>query len=169
MASAASPKASLEARQTQGRGLALNAALGQSGAMKRIIFLYALALGVAAFLLAWLEYKYVARVFAPEIYILLIAAAFTALGVWAGHKLTQKPAPASFQKNHAALRSLGVSAREYEVLEHLAKGQTNKEIARALELSPNTVKTHLSSLYEKLGARRRTRAIQIAKEHALIP
>lgn len=137
--------------------------------MKRTIFLYALALAVAAVLLAWLEYKYVARVFTAEVYVLLVAAAFTALGVWAGHKLTTKPAPASFQKNHAALRSMGVTAREYEVLEHLAKGQTNKEIARALELSPNTVKTHLSSLYEKLGARRRTQAIQIAKEHALIP
>ncbi len=137
--------------------------------MKRTIFLYALALGVAAFLLAWLEYKYVARAFASEVYILLIAAAFTSLGVWAGHKLTKKPAPASFQKNHAALHSLSVTAREYEVLELLAKGQTNKEIARELELSPNTVKTHLSNLYEKLGVQRRTQAIQTAKEHALIP
>jgi predicted membrane metal-binding protein len=67
--------------------------------MKRTILLYALGLGVAAFLLAWLEYKYVARVFSPEVYILLIAAAFTALGVWAGHKLTTKPAPASFRQN----------------------------------------------------------------------
>jgi len=136
--------------------------------MKKTIALYALALALAAFALQWLEYKYVTRVFAGEIYIVLIAAGFAALGAFAGHRLTRKPAAASFEKNTAALASLGISAREYQTLEHLAAGLTNKEIARLMDVSPNTVKTHLAKLYAKLDVQRRTQAIQKAKELALI-
>lgn len=137
--------------------------------MKRTIALYALALAAGVFVLQWLEYKYVTRVFAGELYILLIAVGFTALGAWTAWRLTQRKAPAAFEKNDAALRSLGVTAREYETLELLADGLSNKEIARKLDVSPNTVKTHVSKLYEKLEVSRRTQAVQKAKALALIP
>lgn len=137
--------------------------------MKRTIALYALALAAGVFILQWLEYKYVTRVFAGEFYILLIALGFTALGAWTAWRLTHKTSTSVFEKNDAALRSLGVTAREYETLELLAAGLSNKEIARKLEVSPNTVKTHVSKLYDKLEVSRRTQAVQKAKDLALIP
>ncbi|OFW99679.1 MAG: helix-turn-helix transcriptional regulator [Alphaproteobacteria bacterium RIFCSPHIGHO2_12_FULL_63_12] len=137
--------------------------------MRKTILLYGLALAVAAFALEWLHYKYVARAYAPEIYIFLIAGGFTALGIWAGRRLTARAAPGPFEKNGAALVALGVTDREYEVLTLLAAGCANKEIARRLDLSPNTVKTHLARLYEKLEVQRRTQAVQKARDLALIP
>ncbi len=137
--------------------------------MKRTIFIYAGVLAASAFLLSWLEYKYVTQVFTTEIYIILIAVGFTALGVWAGYRLTQKNAANPFEKNLAALGALGITDREYEALELLAGGMSNKEIARALNVSPNTVKTHLANLYDKLEVSRRTQAIQKARDLALIP
>lgn len=137
--------------------------------MTRFIFIYGVALAVSAFLLEWLEFKVMSRAFAGEFYILLIAAAFTGLGVWAGARLTAPPAPRAFEKNEAALIALGVTAREFQTLELLAQGMANKEIARAMAVSPNTIKTHLSKLYDKLGARRRTEAIQRARAMSLIP
>lgn len=137
--------------------------------MKKTIVLYALALAAAAFALQWLEYQYVARVFAPEIYVVLIAVGFTALGAWVGWRLTRKAPPAPFEKNAAALAALEITEREYETLEHLAAGLSNKEIARRLGVSPNTVKTHLARIYEKLEVSRRTQAIQKAKDLSLIP
>lgn len=133
------------------------------------IVLYALALAVGAFVLEWLEYKYVTKVFATEIYIVLIAMAFTGLGIWAGYKLTPKAAPAVFERNDAALKSLGLTDREFRVLELLAAGHANKEIARLLEVSPNTVKTHIANLFTKLEVERRTQAIQKARELKLLP
>lgn len=137
--------------------------------MIRTVLLYGLALAVAATFLQWIEYQYVTRVFTGEFYMLLVAVAFTALGGWAGAKLTAKARPQAFEKNDKALASLGVTEREYEVLSLLAAGRTNKEIARALSLSPNTVKTHLARLYEKLEASRRTEAVDKARALALIP
>lgn len=138
--------------------------------MRKTIILYALALAAAAFALEWMEYKYVTRAFATEIYIVLIAAGFAALGVWAGARLTRHAAPGeTFEKNEAALRALDITKREYETLELLAEGLANKEIARKLGVSPNTVKTHLARLYEKLEVSRRTQAIRKAKDLSLIP
>ena len=137
--------------------------------MRKTILLYGLALAIAAFALEWLQYKYLARAYATEIYIFLIAVAFTVLGVWAGRRLTERTAPGPFEKNSAALAALGVTGREYEVLTLLAAGCANKEIARRLEVSPNTVKTHLARLYEKLEVRRRTEAVRKARDLALIP
>jgi len=138
--------------------------------MKRTILLYAITLAAAAFVLQWLEYKYLTKVFAVEMYILLIAGGFTALGAWAGWRLTRKnQSGAGFEKNTAALGALGVTAREYQTLELIADGLTNKEIARKLDVSPNTVKTHVARLYEKLDVQRRTQAVQKAKALALIP
>jgi DNA-binding CsgD family transcriptional regulator len=133
------------------------------------ILIYAAVLAAGAFVLEWLEYKYMTRVFAPEFYIALIALGFAALGVWAGYRLTPRRTSSPFQKNDAALKSLGVTEREFAVLECLAAGDSNKEIARRLDVSPNTVKTHVANLYAKLEVERRTQAIQKARELELIP
>lgn len=141
----------------------------KKGGTAKIILVYAAALAAGAFLLQWLQYKFVTKLFAPEIYVVLIAAGFTALGGWAGWRLTRKAPAGPFEKNVAALSSLGITDREYEALELLAAGLANKEIARRLGVSPNTVKTHLANLYEKLEVSRRTQAVRKAKDLALIP
>jgi len=133
------------------------------------IILYALALALAVAALEWLEYRYVTRVFSTEIYIALLAAGFVSLGIWAGRRLTPRPAAAPFERNHAAIRSLGLTARECEILELLASGQSIKEMARSLGISPNTVKTHVARVYEKLQVQRRVQAIEKARGLALIP
>jgi len=137
--------------------------------MWRTIILYAVALALAAAALDWLEYRYMTRLFSTEIYIALIAAGFAALGVWAGRKLTPAPAAGPFERNDAAIRSLGLTARECEILDLLASGQSNKELARTLGISPNTVKTHVARVYEKLEVDRRVQAIEKARWLALIP
>ena len=138
--------------------------------MARLIVLYALALALAVTGLEWLEYRYVTRAFSTEIYIVLLAASFAALGLWAGHRLTRRRTPApGFERNDAALRSLGLTPREYEILWLLAAGQSTKEIARQLAISPNTAKTHIASVYQKLEVQRRTQAVHKARELALIP
>jgi len=136
----------------------------------RTILLYAAALAVAAFALDWLEYRYFAHAFSTEIYIAILAVGFVALGVWAGVKLTPRAsAPASFARNEAAIRSLGLSPPAGEILEALASGESNKELARRLGISPNTVKTHLARVYEKLEVQKRVQAIEKARFLALIP
>jgi DNA-binding CsgD family transcriptional regulator len=138
--------------------------------MARTIILYALALALGAALLKWLEYRYVARAFSTEIYVALLALGFISLGVWAGRKLTPAPtAGEGFTRNEAAIRSLGLSPRECEILALLASGQSNKELARTLAISPNTVKTHIARVYEKLEVERRVQAIEKARWLALIP
>ena len=137
--------------------------------MKRVVILYALGLAGGAFLLQWLQYNYLVRAFSTEIYIGLIALAFAGLGVWAGMRLARRPAPVGFEKNTAAITSLGITLREQDVLALLAAGKSNKEIAQKLGVSPNTVKTQVASLYQKLEVQRRTQAVQKARELALIP
>ena len=137
--------------------------------MKRVVVLYALALAAGAFLLQWLEYRFFVRAFSLEIYIALIALAFAALGVWTGMRLARRPASATFEKNIAAIASLGITQREEQVLGLLAAGKSNKEIAQKLGVSPNTIKTQVASLYQKLEVQRRTQAVQKARELALIP
>jgi DNA-binding CsgD family transcriptional regulator len=137
--------------------------------MGRIILSYGLAIAALVTVLEWLEYRFVTRVFSAELYIVLLAVLFTGLGIWVGRRLTEKKPAAPFMKNTAAIRSLGVTDREFEVLELLAAGLSNKEIARRLDVSPNTVKTHVAKLYEKLGVERRTAAVDKARALALIP
>ena len=137
--------------------------------MWRTILLYALALALAVGALEWLEYRYAMRAFSTETYIVVIAAGFIALGLWAGMHLTPRPAAPGFARNEAAIRSLGLSLRECEILDLLASGQSNKELARTLGISPNTVKTHVARVYEKLGARNRVQAIETARGLSLIP
>jgi DNA-binding CsgD family transcriptional regulator len=134
------------------------------------ITLYAIALALAVTGLEWLEYRYVTRAFSTEIYIVMLAAGFAGLGLWAGHRLTRRrEPPPTFERNDAAIRSLGLTPRECEILQLLASGRSTKEIARQLEISPNTAKTHLARVYQKLEVQRRTQAIHKARELALIP
>ena len=138
--------------------------------MKTTIAIYSLAIASAAFALQWLEYQYAVRVLSTEIYIVVIALLFTALGIWVGGQLTRGGgAPKVFEKNIQAIEYLGISQREWEVLELLAEGHSNKEIAEKLFVSPNTVKTHLGNLYGKLEVSRRTQAVQKARTLRMIP
>ncbi len=137
--------------------------------MARTIILYAVALALAAFVLNWLELRYYARAFTTEIYIAILAVGFIALGIWAGVKLTPRRAGAEpFARNEAAVRSLRLSPRECEILALLASGESNKEMARRLGISPNTVKTHVARIYEKLEVQKRVQAIEKARFLALI-
>ena len=138
--------------------------------MARTILIYALALALGAALLQWLEYRYLTRLYSTEIYILLLATGFVGLGVWAGRRMTPSARTGEpFERNEAAIRSLGLSPRECEILEMLASGQSNKELARTLAISPNTVKTHIARVYGKLEVERRVQAIEKARWLALIP
>ena len=138
--------------------------------MVRTIILYAAALALAATALQWLDYRYVTHAFSTRIYIGLLALGFAALGVWAGMRLTpMRRSREAFERNDAAIRSLGLSARECEILEALVTGESNKELARRLGISPNTVKTHVARVYDKLGVQKRVQAIEKARMLALIP
>ena len=137
--------------------------------MARLIILYAVGLALAAFALQWLEYRYFVRSFSTEIYIVLIAIGFAALGLWAGGKLTARPSYGPFERNQAAIRSLGLTDRECDILDRLASGRSNKELARDLGISPNTVKTHVARVYEKLDVQKRVQAIEKARDLSLIP
>jgi DNA-binding CsgD family transcriptional regulator len=137
--------------------------------MWRSIVIYAALLAVGAFLLEWLQFQYFARRFGLEILIGLVAVGFGALGIWVGTRLTPSPRPDTFERNEAALKSLGISEREYDVLVQLAAGTSNKEMARTLGISPNTIKTHLARLFEKLDVSRRMQAVEKAKQLELLP
>lgn len=137
--------------------------------MTRTIILWALVLAAGAFVVQWLEHQYFARAFSREIYVAVIGVAFAAGGVWVGWKVTSRAAPGPFQRNGAALASLGLTGQEVKVLERLAAGQSTKEIARTLGLSPNTVKTHIANLFGKLEVSRRTQAVNKARDLHLIP
>lgn len=137
--------------------------------MLRSLLIWALVLAVGAFALQWLQVQYLTRRFSLEIYVGVIGLAFAAGGVWAGWKLTARAAPGAFARNTAAQVSLGLTGQEMRVLERLAAGQSNKEIARTLGLSPNTVKTHVANLFAKLEVARRTQAIGKARDLQLIP
>ena len=142
--------------------------------------IYGLCGGVLIVALKLLEFKFLVIEHSLEIYAGLVAAIFASLGIWLGLKLTKKqevvvvkevpvPAPQSFTLNEQRLKDLGITRRELEILELIARGMSNREIADKLFVSENTVKTHSSRLFDKLSARRRTQAVQIGKEMGLIP
>jgi len=137
--------------------------------MKKTILIYGLSLALLVFLLEYFEYRFFIRELSTEVFIFLIALFFTGLGLWVGKKLTsQKVEVPVFQKNEKAIEYLGISERELEVLELVAKGLSNKQISEKLFVSINTTKTHLSHLYEKLEVKRRTQAVEKAKSLNLI-
>jgi DNA-binding CsgD family transcriptional regulator len=136
-------------------------------ALRRIVA-YGVLLAAGTFALQWLDYQRLARTRTGDLYGFLIAAAFLALGIAIGMRVLARPAPIGFDGNPRAQAALGISPRELAVLRHLAAGHSNKEIAAALNVSPNTVKTHVARLLEKLDARRRTEAIARARELGLL-
>ena len=134
---------------------------------KRIV-IYGALLAAGTLALEWLDYQRLARTHTGDVYTFLIAAIFLALGITLGMRVFASPAPPPFDGNPKALESLGISPRELTVLNQLAAGRSNKEIAQALNVSPNTVKTHVAQLFDKLGAKRRTEAISKARELGIV-
>jgi DNA-binding CsgD family transcriptional regulator len=143
--------------------------MSRRASLLRTILVYGAVLAAGTFVLEWLQFRFLVRTHAVEAYVALVAAAFLGLGVWLGAKLFRRAPAAPFAPNTRVQETLGISDRELEVLGLLAAGGSNKEIARRLEVSPNTVKTHLTKLFAKLEARRRTEAIQKARELGMIP
>jgi len=141
---------------------------------------YGLCGGVLIVLLKYFEYRFLVVEHSLEIYGGVIAVLFAGLGIWLGTRVTKKPAPkilvkeilvpapTEFVMNDLKLRELGVTPRELEILQLMAEGMSNREIADRLFVSENTVKTHSSRLFDKLSAKRRTQAVQIGKEMGLI-
>lgn len=136
--------------------------------MVRPIILYGIGLAAVAFLLEWLNYRHVVHRWSTEFYVACVAIICVMLGIWVGNRLTARPRGA-FVRNEAAIAALGLSARECEVLELLAAGYANKVIARRLDISPNTVKTHVARVYEKLTVASRTQAVQKARTLDILP
>jgi DNA-binding CsgD family transcriptional regulator len=147
--------------------------------VKRHILIYGLVGGVLITVLKLTEYRFLVVKRSFEIYGGLVAAIFAGLGIWLGLKLTRPlekvvvreiPVPeAAFVLNQSKLDELTITPRELEILQLIAQGLSNREIAERLFVSENTVKTHSSRLFDKLNARRRTQAVQLGKEFGLIP
>jgi NarL family two-component system response regulator LiaR len=148
--------------------------------MRKHVLLYGLFGGVLIAVLKAIEYRWLVVEYSVEIYGGLVAAVFASVGLWLGLKLTRHtetvvvrevvvPAPVNFERDQGKLESLGITPRELEILELIAAGLSNKEIAERVYVSENTVKTHSSRVFDKLGARRRTQAVQLGKELRLIP
>jgi DNA-binding CsgD family transcriptional regulator len=147
--------------------------------MRKHVLVYGLIGGLLIAALRLVEYRWLVVEHSVEIYGGLVAALFAGLGIWLGLKLTrpgetvsvrevQVAAPISFVRDEVRLDALGITPRELEILELIAVGLSNREIAGRLFVSENTVKTHLSRVFEKLGARRRTQAVQLARDWRLI-
>ena len=150
--------------------------------MRKHVLLYGLLGGGLIVVLRLIEYRWLVIDYSLEIYGGLVAAVFAALGIWLGLRLTRPretvvvrevtrevPAPSAFVRDQARLDALGITPRELEILELIAAGLSNREIAARAFVSENTVKTHSSRVFSKLGAQRRTQAVQLAKEQRLIP
>jgi NarL family two-component system response regulator LiaR len=140
------------------------------------ILIYGLSLGLLLAGLQVFQYKWVYIKNATEWYAGLIAVLFTVIGIWAGQKLIRKKVtpdtivpPPAFQSSEAAMAKFGITPRELEVLQLIALGHSNQEIADQLFVSLNTIKTHISNVLAKLDAERRTQAIQKAKTLGLLP
>ena len=156
--------------------------------MKRHLLIYGIFGGLLIVLLKTIEYRFLIIERSLEIYGGLIALFFASVGIWLGLKLTKKketvvvrevpvevkvevpvPTREPFALDQTRLQQLGITSRELEILQLIAGGLSNREIAEQLFVSENTVKTHSSRLLDKLSAKRRTQAVQIAKEMRLIP
>jgi NarL family two-component system response regulator LiaR len=146
--------------------------------VKKTIVGYGVLGGVLIAALKLVEYRFLVVEHSLEIYGGIIALLFSILGIWLGLKLTKprvvvREVPVEirgqFVLNAARQEQLGITKRELEILGQIAAGLSNKEIAERLYVSENTVKTHAASVFEKLNAKRRTQAVQLAKEAGLIP
>ena len=135
------------------------------------ILMYGLTLGLLLAALEVLQYKWIFLKNSTDLYVGIIAVLFLAVGLWAGNKLYGKKGAARnepFEVSEAAIAKLGITPRELEVLQLMAQGHSNQQIAEQLFVSLNTVKTHISNVLSKLNAARRTQAIQKAKTLGLI-
>jgi DNA-binding CsgD family transcriptional regulator len=148
--------------------------------MKRHVLIYGLIGGLLIAVLKLTEYRFLVIEHSIEIYGGLTAAIFAGLGIWLGVKLTGRqerivvkevvvPEGKPFEVDENKREDLGITRRELEILELIAEGMSNREIAEKLFVSENTVKTHSSRVFDKLGARRRTQAVQMGKEFGLLP
>jgi DNA-binding NarL/FixJ family response regulator len=148
--------------------------------MRKHVLLYGLLGGGLIALLQAIQYRWLVLQYSVEIYGALVAALFAGFGIWLGLRLTRPKtvvvretvaaAPAAaFSRDQDKLEALGITPRELQVLELIAAGLSNKEIAARIHVSENTVKTHSSRVFDKLGARRRTEAVQIGQSLRLIP
>jgi DNA-binding CsgD family transcriptional regulator len=146
--------------------------------MRKTVLVYGLLAGVLIAGLKAIEYRWLVVEYAVELYGGLVAAVFASVGLWLGLRLTRPVqvvetvvvrevvVPA---RDQGKLSSLGITPRELQILELMADGLSNREIAERLYVSENTVKTHSSRVFDKLGARRRTQAVQLGKGLRLIP
>jgi len=154
--------------------------------MKRHVLIFGLVGGFLVAILQYSEYRFVIIEHSVEIYIAVVAILFSTFGIWLGLRIAHRrkptqeavvrevlvPAEAAlkpFTANTANQQTLGITARELEILTLIARGFSNREIATQLFVSENTVKTHCARAFEKLGAARRTQAVQRCKELGLLP
>jgi ATP/maltotriose-dependent transcriptional regulator MalT len=155
--------------------------------MKRHVLIFGLVGGLLIATLQYTEYRFVVIEHSVELYSALVAILFSAFGIWLGLRITRRretiretvvkevlvPAEASpqepFAPNLGRQQSLGITARELEILNLVARGLSNREIATQLFVSENTVKTHCARAFDKLGAARRTQAVLRGKELGLLP
>jgi two-component system, NarL family, response regulator LiaR len=159
--------------------------------MKRHVLIFGVVGGLLIAVLQYTEYRFVIIEHSVELYSALVAILFAAFGIWLGLRITRRretiretvvvrevlvPAEASFVPNTAPFapntvrqQSLGITARELEILTLVARGLSNREIATQLFVSENTVKTHCARAFDKLGAARRTQAVQRGQELGLLP
>lgn len=148
--------------------------------MRKEVLLYGLLGGILIAGLKLIEYRWLVMEHSVEIYSGIIAVLFSMLGIWLGLRLTRPaekvvireievPASAPFTRDDLKAEALGLTPRELEILAFMAEGLSNREIAERANVSENTVKTHSSRVFDKLGARRRTQAVQLGKAMRLIP
>ncbi len=149
-------------------------------AMRKEVLIYGMLGGILIAGLKLIEYRWLVVEHSIEIYGGLVAAVFAGLGIWLGLRLTRNkstivvqkievPAPVIFERDQIKLESLAITPRELEILQLMAEGMSNKEIAAHVFVSENTVKTHSSHVFDKLGVKRRTQAVQLARQLRLIP
>ena len=158
--------------------------------MKRHVLIFGVVGGLLIAVLQYTQYRFVVIEHSVELYGALVAGLFSAFGIWLGLRITRSreivretvvvrevPVPVmvearggeAFAPNTAQQQTLGITAREMEILTLVARGLSNREIATQLFVSENTVKTHCSRAFDKLGAARRTQAVQRGKELGLLP
>ena len=168
--------------------LAVSVILLQNPIMKRHVLIFGLVGGLLIATLQYTEYRFVIIEHSVEIYIAIVAILFAIFGIWLGLRIARRREPSReavvvrevrvaadatalepFTPNTANQQTLGITARELEILTLIARGLSNREIATQLFVSENTVKTHCGRAFEKLGAARRTQAVQRCKELGLLP
>ena len=146
--------------------------------MKNAVLIYGISGGILIAALKFAEYRFLVLEHSVEIYGGLIALVFSLVGVWLGLTITRKKvvvvevraaAAAPFTLNEVKLRELAITPRELAVLQLMARGLSTKEMAAALFVSENTVKTHAARVFDKLGVNRRIKAVETGRAFGLIP